>query len=259
MLMLFGGEGLSVRSVKTFAQAKAITAEQVAESVIYIYGSRPVLAQIRRNGVERGRLTRVSSDGRTEEATYERRFIRGEDLTKDKIRLDQKMPSSEYALVYGDGKTWGIINGASFTPREDAAANFLSQVWHGIDALLRYKENGSTINLIGKEKQQNVEMYVLDMTDKEKRRTRYYISTKTLHVLSLEYEEAPAGGATPIKYTRRFYDYRSAQSTLIPYRTVFLEDGKRTQETRVMTVTYGVKLDDALFQNPDAQTTAAKP
>ena len=34
------------------------TAEQVVESVILIYGSRPGLEQIRRNGVERGKITR---------------------------------------------------------------------------------------------------------------------------------------------------------------------------------------------------------
>ena len=43
------------------------TAEQVAETVILIYGGgggRSVLDQIRRNGVERGKLTRTASDGR---------------------------------------------------------------------------------------------------------------------------------------------------------------------------------------------------
>src|SRR5437870_2957950 len=79
------------------------TAEQVAESTVYIYGSRGVLEHIRRNGVERGRISRLAADGREEEATYERRFIRGADVAKDKIRVDQKMPTMEYSLVYGDG------------------------------------------------------------------------------------------------------------------------------------------------------------
>jgi hypothetical protein len=234
------------------------TADQITEGVILAFGTRPGLEQIRRNGVERGRMTRIGTDGRTEEASYERRFIRGTSADKDKVRLDQKLPTIEYSLVYGDGRLWGIINGSAFTPREDATVEFQSQLWHGIDALLRYKENGSTVALGGKEKQLGVEYYVIDLTDKEKRHTRYYISTKTLRVMWLEYEEGARGaGLGPAKFMRRFYDYRLAQGTLVPYRTVFFEDGKQTQETRVMTVTYGIKMEDSVFQNPDAPRTSA--
>ncbi len=230
---------------------KALTAEQVAELTVLVYGSRPVLAQIRRNGVERGRITRFMTDGKTEEAAYERRFITGESADKDKIRLDQKMPTMEYSLVFGEGRLWGIINGAAFTPRQDAADAFLSQHRHSIESLLRYKENGATINLVGKDKQKGLDLYVLDLTDKDKRATRYYISARTFHVLWLEYEEASLGAA-PLKYSKRFSDYRYAQSTLVPYRTILTEGGKQTQETRILTVTFGVKVDDTLFKNPEA-------
>jgi hypothetical protein len=47
-------------------------------------------------------------------------------------------------------------------------------------------------------------------------------------------------------------DYRYAQGTLVFYRTVLLEEGKQVQETRILNVTYGVKLDDALFKGPEA-------
>ena len=97
------------------------TAEQIVESVILIYGTRPGLEQIRRNGVERGKITRTNGEGATEEADYERRFIRGENLDKDKIRLDQKLPTMEYSLIFRDGKLSGVINGASFTPKQESA------------------------------------------------------------------------------------------------------------------------------------------
>ncbi len=240
------------------AQDKNYTAEQIVETVIAVHGSRPALAQIRRNGWERGKITSVTDDGRTEESTYERRFVRGETFEKDKIRIDQKTPTQEYSLVYTDGKTFGLIKDSSFTPREDAATSFLSQMWHGIDALLRYKENGSTLTLVGKDKQQNIDLHVIDLVDKEKRRTRYYISQKYFRVLWLEYEE-PGTNGTPVKYMRKFYDYQYVQSTLLPKRTVFFEDGKQKQEIRVLSVTYGIKMDDALFKNPEAQTSSSRP
>jgi hypothetical protein len=228
------------------------TAEQVVESVILLYGTRPGLEHIRRNGVERGKLTRFNSDGNAaEEADYERRFVRGENLDKDKIRLDQKLPTMEYSLIFDDGKLWGVINGASFTPRQDAAANFLSQHHHSLDSLLRYKECGSTITLVGKDQQKGLDLFVVDLADKQQRKTRFYISARSLRVLWLEYQEGPPGGIA-VKYQRKFLDYRLVQQTLVPYRTVLTEDGRQSQETRVLTITYGVKVSDSIFKNPEA-------
>jgi hypothetical protein len=240
------------KPVKSPDDPKQYTIEQIVESVILIYGTRPGLEQVRRFGIERGRITRFLPEGATEEASYERRFVRGENLDKDKVRLDQKLPTMEYSLVYGGGKLWGLINGAMFTPRQDAAANFLSQHHHSIDSLLRYKESGSTIALVGKEQQKGLELYVVDLTDTEKRKTRYYVSTRSLRVLWLEYEAPSAAGATPVKYTKKFFDYRSVQQTLVPYKIILLEDGRQSQEQRILTLTYGAKVDDAVFKNPSA-------
>lgn len=251
--------GLSSYEPVRAAQDKPVTAEQVVESVIAAYGSRGALAQIRRNGLERGEITRLGPDGRTEKADYSWRFIRGESSEKDKIRLDQKSPTLEYALVYSGGRTWGIINGASFTPRQDATDDFLTQERHGLDALLRYKENGSTIAYVGREKQKGLDLYVVDVTDKDKRRTRYYVSARTLRVLWLEYEEPGAAGVTPVKFLRKFSDYNYAQGTLVPKLTVTFEEGKQVHEKKIKTVTYGVKMEDSLFQNPEAQTSSATP
>jgi hypothetical protein len=234
---------------------RTLTAEQIAEATILVNGSRPVLSQIRRNGIERGRTTRILGDGHAEEVRYEFRFVRGEKAEKDKLRLDQKTNQSEFSLIYGEGRIFGVINGSPFTPREDASADFLSQQAHSIDALLRYKENESKIASAGTEKHQGLDVYVLDLTDKADRKTRYFISARTYRVLWLEYEEPAAAGALPVKYTKRFYDYRVAQNTLVPYRTVLLADGKQTMETNILTVTFGVKMEDSLFQSPDTVST----
>lgn len=234
------------------------TAEQIAETVIAVYGARQGLAQIRRNGLERGRLTRTLGDGKTEEATYERRFIRGESTAKDKVRLDQKAPTAEYALIYGDGRVWGIVNGSYFTPREETSNVFLAQIWHDADALLRYKENGSTLAYVGKEKQKSLDLWVLDVTDKEQRRTRYYISAKSGRILWLEYEEPITAGGPPVKFKKTFHDYRYAQSTLVPFRTVLYQDDKQVLETQVLTVTYSVKMDETLFQSEAAAAATSQ-
>ncbi len=233
----------------------APTAEQVAETVILVHGVRERLAQVRRSGVERGRISRTTDDGRTEEITYERSFKRGESAEKDKIRLDQKRPNIEYALVYNEGRVFGVLRGTAFTPRQDDVSVFLADTRHGVDTLLRYKENGATLAYVGKEKQKNIDMWLLDLTDKEQRRTRYYISAQSGRVLWLEYEDTRPGGAAPVKYKRTFHDYRTIQGTRMPYRTVLYADGKQVEESQILTVVYGVKMEDTVFQNPEAAST----
>jgi hypothetical protein len=243
-------------------EPKVPTAVQIAETVIALAGNglgRAVLDQIRRNGIEHGRLTRITADGHAEEVRYDLRFVRGEKFEKDKVRLDSKTPQAEYSLIYGEGRIFGIINGSPFIPRAEATADFIAQRTHSIDALLRYKENESKLSSAGKDKQQGIDVYVIDMTDTASRRTRYFISAKTFRVLWLEYEETPPGAASTVKYIRRFYDYRPVQNTWVPYRTVLLEDGKQTLETHILTVTYGVRMEDSVFQNPDAQSASGKP
>jgi len=247
--------GLSLTAPSRAEQAKEFTAEQITESAIAMAGNgfgRAVLGQIRRNGLEIGKETRIRPDGRSEESRYELRFVHGDKPEKDKVRIDSKTPQAELAFIYGEGRLFGVINGTTFTPKPDDAADFISKQVHSIDALLRYKENESKISSAGKDKQQGIDLYVIDLVDKANRKTRYFISAKTFRILSLEYEEVPPGGAAAVKYTKRFYDYRVAQGTQVPYRTVLLEDGKQTIETHILTITYGVKMDDALFKSPEA-------
>jgi hypothetical protein len=239
--------------------SKDPTGEQLAEFVIYIYGTRERIEQIQHNSIERGRITRNLAEGRAEEVTYERRQVRGGTSDKDKIRLDQKTSAVEFSLLYTDGRVWGIINNTSFTPRQETVAPFLSDRQHGINTLLRYKENGATVSYGGKEKQKNIEMWILDLTDKEKHRTRYFISTQKWRVLWLEYEETPAGGAKPVQFKRTFHDYRYAQGQLVPYRSVLYVDGKQAEETNVLNVTFGMKMDDSVFKAADTASATPEP
>lgn len=224
--------------------AKNPSAEVVAESVIYIYGlggGRAVLNQIRKTALERGKISVVNPDGKTDQASYQRWTQRAETLSKEKIRLDQQFATAKYALVFNDQKIFGIVDDQVFTPRDDASRAFENQIVHGLETLLRYKENESKLDLIGKEKILGVEYYILDVTDKQSRKTRFYASAKSFRVMMLDYE------ADGVKYRRKFYDYNYAQGTLFPFRTTLWAGDKMIEEVEVGTVTYGQKIDEALF------------
>src|SRR5437879_8844468 len=103
----------SIASVSHFTpasragQQKEYTAEQIVESAIAIAGNgfgRAVLGQIRRNGLEVGKETRTSPDGRAQETRYELRFVHGDKPEEDKVRLDSKTAQQELSLVWGNGR-----------------------------------------------------------------------------------------------------------------------------------------------------------
>ena len=149
---------------------------------------------------EHGEVTLIAPDGKVDQATYQRFIIRGADLEEEKIRVDQEFASARYSLVFTDAKIYGIFNNSIFTPREDASKSFENQIIHGIDALLRYKENESKVAMGEREKIMGVDYYVIDLTDKKDRKTRYYVSVKTFRIMMLTYED---DGVT---YTSKFYD-----------------------------------------------------
>ena len=229
------------------AQKEALknpTAEQVAESVILVYafpGGRQKLNQIRKTEMERGKIVITGTDGQTTNANYQRWAQRSETPGKDKIRLDQELPTATYSVVKNEDKVFGIFNESIFQLREDAAATFQDRLVHSIDSLLWYKENGSTIQLAGKDKVLGVEFYLLDLTDKNGQKTRFYVSTKSFRVMQLDYE---TGG---VKHTRKFRDYKYAQGVLVPFYSELRTGDKLIEEIFVGTVTFGQKVDEGLF------------
>lgn len=221
-----------------------MTAELVAEATISFYGfpvGRQLLDQIRRTTFERGVANITNAEGKVDRVPYQRFVIRGASLAKEKIRLDQEFPAARYSLVFADEKIFGIYNNTVFTPREDALKVFENQIVRSLEALLRYKENESKLELAAKEKIMGVDFHVVDVTDKLGRKTRFFVSARQFRVMMLTYEE------DGVKYKRKFYDYNYAQGTLVPYRTVLWANDKVVEETEVGTITFGQKVDEGLF------------
>ncbi|NOT47881.1 MAG: hypothetical protein HOP17_09065 [Acidobacteria bacterium] len=220
------------------------TADQIAETTIFVIGGgggRILLNQIRKTSLERGRVSVMNAEGKMEQASYQKFTTRGDTLAKERIRLDQEFPTASYSLVYADEKTFGIFKDQVFTPREDASRSFQNQIFFGLDTLLRYKENESKIELGGKDKIAGVDLHIVDVTDKQGRKSRFYISAKSFRIMMMSYEDQG------IKYKRKYYDYNLAQGTLVPFRTVLYAGDKIVEETDIGTVTFGQKIEENTY------------
>lgn len=217
---------------------------QIAELSIAVYSGlrgREGLSQIRKTTVEIGTTSFTDPGSPARNASYEKKVIRGESFSDEKIRLDQKFPNADYAMIFDGGKVFGVSNNIVFAPRDDAERAFRNRLVHGVEALLRYKENGSTVVLEKSDRVMGVDFYIIVLTDNEGRKTKYFVSKKTLRVLMLEYEDLG------IKYKRKFYDHNYAQGTLVPYRTVLWANEKQVEESRISTITFGQVVSDSLF------------
>ena len=60
--------------------------------------------------------------------------------------------------------------------------------------------------------------------------------------MMLEYKEDDTN------YRRRFYDYNYAQGTLFPFRTILWANDKQIEETETLTITFGQKVAEDMFQ-----------
>jgi hypothetical protein len=228
-----------------FDPTKPLTAEQLVEVASIVYGGgggKVTLNQIRKTTFERGRLSAMNADGKMENGTYQRWVLRGDSLGKEKVRFDQDLPSGRFSLVNNSEKVFGIFGSTYFAPRADVAKAFENTIFHGIEAFLRFKENESKAELAGKEKILGVEYHLVDVTDKQGRSTRFYISVRSFRVMMLTYEEEG------IKYRRKFYNHNLAQGTLVPYRTTLTANDKLIEESEVGTITFGQRVDEELFK-----------
>lgn len=228
-----------------FDPTKPLTAEQLVEVASIVYGGgggRITLNQIRKTTFERGRLKALNAEGKMETGTYQRWVLRGESLGKERIRFDQDLPGGRFSLVNNSEKVFGIAGTTYFTPKADVAKAFDNAIFHSLEAFIRSKENESKVVLAGKEKILGVEYHLVDVTDKQGRATRFFVSVKSFRVMMLTYEE------DGIKYRRKFYNHNLAQGTLVPYRTTLTADDKLIEESEIGTITFGQRVDEELFK-----------
>jgi hypothetical protein len=222
---------------------QSLTGETVAEGVILFYGARENLSQIRKTTIERGKLAINNSDGSIDNVNYEKRILRGESINKDRIRNDLEFVNARYAMIYNNEKIFGLYNNETFfNPKPEDVTSFQNQMYHSVEALLRYKENGSKVELLGKEKKLGVEYHILEVTDKENKKTKFFVSVKLLRVAWLEYQSGS------VKYSLRFFDFRYAQNTLVSYRQTLFANDKQTQEINISTISFGQKVDETYFE-----------
>lgn len=248
------------------AEAKLSTVETIVELTIIAYGGRKQLETVRASIQEEGTI-RLATDQGDLAGDITLRSIRKEKTWQDLLRVDLNLvpPGAEarpgaagnvkYTIGYNGASVWSAQNNQYVSPRPEAEAAFRAQLTHEYMALLRYKEDGSKIELVGPETVVGVDTNVIDLTNPNGEKTRYWISAKTYRVLHAEYELKLPESQTATRYRISYYytPFRVVQNTLVPVRRVMMQDGKFVQEINLNSIIYSAKLDPEVFQHLQEQ------
>lgn len=239
---------------------KLSPAEIIVETAILAYGGRAALKTARTLSMEQGKI-RLATDQGDVNGTYMLRRAWKDKSWDDLLRTDidlqtpedaQKQgapPKVNYVLAFNGGSVWAAQDGHYITPSPESIAAFKSQLNHDYTSLLRYKEDGSKIELIGPETVVGIDTNVIELTTPDGEKTRFWLSSKTYRILHLQYElKLPDGSLR--KFRVSYYPpMRVIANTLVPARRVTEESGKFVQEVDIEAFNYAAKIDPEIFQH----------
>ena len=121
------------------------------------------------------------------------------------------------------------------------------QVYLG-GSLMNYKENGSTIELVGKEKLEGVDVYHLKLTEKAGDITNLFVSTSNYYVLKSAGKRNIQGKEVDAEVN--FSNFKQIEGLTFPYtmETASPMGGMMTIETD--SIKLNPKVDESIFKKP---------
>ncbi len=233
-------------SVNVSAQ-KAPNVEKLVEFAKVNYG----LLIVQTNGVVKSNLKLISGDN-IREGRSTLKFIRKPKLMEDLVILELDLPDTKFTMGFDGTKTWALNNTERTELSPELATAFRSSYAHSYEALLRYKEDGSKVELVDTKKIASLEIDIIDLTTADGQKTRYEVSRRSGRVLYLEYETKPATpDAKPVKYRLHYKDFKAVQNTIIiPYKTIVYENDVIVEERTVIEAAFSGQMEEKVFK-PD--------
>lgn len=237
-------------------------AEAIVEFTILAYGGRKQIETARASINEQGTI-RLATDQGDLNGSYTLRSIRKDKSWLDLIRTDLELTTPEaaqrtgapatvkYVIAFNGATVWSAQNDQYTNPKPESEAAFRALLSHDYTTLLRYKEDGSKVELKESETVTGIVANVVEMTTPRGEKTKYWISSRTFRILHAEYELKLGASAPAIKYRVSYFytPMRVVQNTLVPVRKVMTQDGNFVQEINLTTIQYTAKLEPEIFQH----------
>jgi outer membrane lipoprotein-sorting protein len=164
----------------------------------------------------------------------------------------QEITIQDRTIVQGfDGTTAWVVNPltGSDAPQElPAAAGEMMRNSADFDgALIDYKSKGHTIELVGKEKLGDKEVYHLKVTMKGGHVQHYYLDAATGIELKTSADVDMGTGQTQ-KLETEMSDFQQVEGITIPHTVKQMVNGKPMVQMTIEKVEFNAPIDDALFR-----------
>jgi len=164
------------------------------------------------------------------------------------MRREQTIDGETFVSAF-DGATLWVQRGNQ--PPEEAQgsqAAYARQDAEFDSVFVDYKAKGHSIELVGREKRDDGDVFHLRVTKKGGPPQDYYLDAETGLEKRISVTIAPGG--RPTKFETELGDYRDVGGRMIPFSIRQLVNGKVTASTTLDTVEFDVTADDSLFKMP---------
>jgi Outer membrane lipoprotein-sorting protein len=214
----------------TFIGVKAQTVDEVIEKHLTALGGKEALLKIN-TVVKEGKAT-MQGNEMTMKTTA---------LNKKGFRLDISVMGMDGYQITTPTKGWSYMPFGGNTAVEDMPADKVKAGQNDLETqsiFLNYKEKGTTVELLGTEKLDNVDHYKVKAVFTSGSVNTYFISKETL-MISKASSVRNGGAAKEITYT----DYKKVSGIMMAY-TLKRETGDINFET----ITINAPVDESIFK-----------
>jgi hypothetical protein len=225
--------------------------EDIVERSIIAYGTRAAIYSVQRNGMLKALVTFNTPDG-TREGRSTTKFIRKQRMSEDLRMIELDLPQTKYIIGYDGKEMWSVQDGQVTKPSEQEIRAFRAGHEQSYDAILRYRENNSKLEYVGKNRLGTLDLHIIDLISPEGLRTRYEISGLSYKILYINYEVKSDTNAEPVKYRINFRNFTNVQNTLVPYETLVFQNGQRIETRRIVEAVFNIQLDEKSFTAENA-------
>jgi outer membrane lipoprotein-sorting protein len=169
-------------------------------------------------------------------------------------RQEISLPDGKVVQAF-DGTTAWVINpmmgGDAPQAMPAAAADMMKNSADFDGALIDYKSKGRTIELVGKEKLGDRDVYHLKVTMKGGQVQHYFIDAESGLELKTSSEVDMGMGGAKQTLDTEMSNYKQVNGIMLPHTVKQFINGKPTVEMTVTTVEFNAPIDEAIFRMPD--------
>jgi len=174
----------------------------------------------------------------------------------NKSRQEISLPDGKIVQAF-DGATAWIINPMMGSNAPQAAPGGIADtIKNAADfdgALINYKSKGHTIELIGKEKLGDQDVYHLKVTMKGGQVQHYFLDAQSGLEMKTSAEVDMGMGATKQAFDTEMANYKQVGGIMLPHTIRQFVNGKKIVEVSVIGVEFNAPVDDAIFKMPPAK------